>query len=294
MCTKCARLLKAKNMSTNQLKTIHAVHFNDCKNYTTKQLRENFLLDGLEKDNAIELAYTHYDRMVTGVVKPIADIIALPTYVNLKSEYFLERRELGIMNVGGDGTVVADGITYVLSKYDCLYVGRGVKSVTFQSGDANQPAIFFLTSAPAHQSYPTTYLKSTDAAPLELGAKETCNERQLIKYIHNDGIQSCQLVMGVTKIKNGSVWNSVPPHTHDRRSEIYFYFDVATDQRVFHFMGEPQETRHLVVANNEAIVSPSWGIHCGCGTGNYSFIWAMAGENKEFTDMDPAPIASLL
>ncbi|MFL9482984.1 5-dehydro-4-deoxy-D-glucuronate isomerase [Chitinophagaceae bacterium LWZ2-11] len=281
-------------MSTTSLKTLHAVHYNDAKNYTTQALRENFLLQNLEKDNAIELAYTHYDRLIAGLAKPVGQTLTLETYVNLKSNFFLERRELGIINVAGKGTVTADGNAYTLNKYDCLYIGKGVKEVTFASDDSKAPALFYLLSAPAHQTYPTTFMSKEQATPAELGAKETCNERTLSKYIHEGGIQSCQLVMGVTSIKSGSVWNSIPPHTHDRRSEIYFYFDLAAENRVFHFMGEPQETRHLVIANNEVAVSPSWGIHCGCGTGNYSFIWGMGGENKEFTDMDPAPVASLL
>ncbi|MBC7720532.1 MAG: 5-dehydro-4-deoxy-D-glucuronate isomerase [Pedobacter sp.] len=282
-------------MSAISLKTLHSVHFNDAKNYTTQQLREQFLLDGLEKNDAIELTYMHYDRMIAGLAKPVNATLTLPTYVNLKSDYFLERRELGIINTGsGQGTVTVDGKAFQLNKYDCLYIGKGVKDVTFASANAVEPAIFFLLSTPAHQTYPTRLMTIAESTVLELGAKETCNERSLCKYIHNDGIQSCQLVMGITMIKSGSVWNSVPPHTHDRRSEVYFYFDLAADNRIFHIMGQPQETRHLVVANNEAIVSASWGMHFGCGTGNYSFIWAMAGENKEFTDMDPAPIATLL
>jgi 4-deoxy-L-threo-5-hexosulose-uronate ketol-isomerase len=281
-------------MNNISLKTLHAVHFNDAKNYNTQQLRDNFLIQNLEKEDAIELVYTHYDRLIAGLAKPVTKSLLLATYVNLKSDYFLERRELGIINVGGNGTVTADGKKYDLKKYDCVYVGKGVKEVIFSSAEGATPALFYLLSAPAHQSYPTTFMSREEASPTELGAKETCNERTLCKYIHDGGIQSCQLVMGVTSIKSGSVWNSIPPHVHDRRSELYFYFDVAADQRVFHFMGQPQETRHIVVANNEVVASASWGIHCGCGTGNYSFIWGMAGENKEFSDMDPAPVASLL
>lgn len=282
-------------MSAISLKTLHAVHYNDAKHYTTQQLREQFLLSELENNDAISLTYMHYDRMITGIAKPIFNNLVLPTYTNLKSDYFLERREIGIINTGtGRGTITVDGIVFELNKYDCLYIGKGVKDVVFSSATANDPAVFFLQSTTAHQTYPTTLMTFAQSTVLELGAKETCNERSLCKYIHNDGIQSCQLVMGITMIKSGSVWNSVPPHTHDRRSEVYFYFDIAADQRVFHMMGEPQETRHLIVANNQAIVSASWGVHFGCGTGNYSFIWAMAGENKEFTDMDPAPIATLL
>jgi 4-deoxy-L-threo-5-hexosulose-uronate ketol-isomerase len=281
-------------MKVAKLKTIHAVHFTDFKQYNTTQTRENFLLNNIEKDNSIELVYTHYDRMIAGLAKPVSKTVTLPTYENLKSDYFLERRELGIINVAGDGVVTVDKKKYNVNKSDCLYVGKGAKDISFSSKNSKKPAIFFLLSAPAHQTYPTTLMTNAEATHLELGSTATANERTLSKYIHDAGIKSCQLVMGITKIKAGSVWNSVPPHTHDRRSEIYFYFDLAVENRLFHFMGEPQETRHMIIKNNEAIVAPSWSVHYGCGTGNYSFIWAMAGENKQFTDMDPAPITELL
>lgn len=277
----------------SSLKIVHAVHYNDLKKYTTEEIRENFLLENLDKNDSIELIYTHYDRMIAGLAKPVTKTLSLGTYENLKSEYFLERRELGVINVGSDGAVVIDGKTYAVNNKDCIYIGKGAKEVSFASKNADKPAIFYLLSAPAHQTYPTVVMGYTDATHLELGSKATANERILSKYIHNDGIQSCQLVMGFTQIKEGSVWNSVPPHTHDRRCEIYFYFDLAPENMVFHFMGEPQQTRHLLVKNHEAIVSPSWSVHFGCGTGSYTFIWGMAGENKEFTDMDPAPVPSL-
>jgi 4-deoxy-L-threo-5-hexosulose-uronate ketol-isomerase len=281
-------------MKTESLKIIHAVHFEDFKRYNTQQTRDNFLLSELEKKDTIKLVYTHYDRMIAGLAKPVSKTLTLPAYDNLKNDYFLERRELGIINVGGEGTVTVDKKIYKLGKEDCLYVGKGAKNVSFKSSKPAKPALFYLLSAPAHQTYPTTFMKMEDANHLNLGSTGTANERILSQYIHDGGIQSCQLVMGVTKIKAGSVWNSVPPHVHDRRGEIYFYFDMAPETRLFHFMGEPQETRHMLVNNNEAIVSPSWSVHFGCGTSNYSFIWAMAGENKQFTDMDATPISELL
>jgi len=280
--------------AANALQIVHAVHKDDFKHYTTEQTRKNFLLEGLEKDNAIKMIYTHYDRMIAGLAKPISKALTLTTYDNLKAEYFLERRELGIINIGGEGIVTVEKKKYKLGKLDCLYVGKGVKNISFASNNAKKPALFYLLSTPAHQSYPTTFMSAAEAKPLELGDKTTCNERSLYKYIHKDGIQSCQLVMGVTIIKNGSVWNSIPPHTHDRRCEIYFYFDIAEGNKLFHFMGEPQETRHIVMGNHEAVAAPSWSVHFGCSTGSYGFVWAMAGENMEFTDMDAAPIATLL
>jgi 4-deoxy-L-threo-5-hexosulose-uronate ketol-isomerase len=281
-------------MKTESLKVIHAVHFEDFKHYNTQQTRDNFLLSELEKKDTIKLIYTHYDRMIAGLAKPVSKALTLPAYDNLKSEFFLERRELGIINVGGEGTVTVDKKAYKLGKEDCLYVGKGAKNVSFKSSKPTKPALFYLLSAPAHQTYPTTFMKMEDANHLNLGSTATANERILSQYIHDGGIQSCQLVMGVTKIKAGSVWNSVPPHVHDRRGEIYFYFDMAPETRLFHFMGEPQQTRHMLVNNNEAIVSPSWSVHFGCGTSNYSFIWAMSGENKQFTDMDATLISELL
>jgi len=281
-------------MSEATLKTIHPVHFNDFKKYETAQVRENFLLSNLEKDDTIELVYTHYDRMIAGLANPIHHSLELPTYVNLKSDYFLERREIGIFNVGNDGTVEADGIKYELSNQDCLYIGKGTKKVVFSSIDADKPAKFFLCSAPAHQTFPTVLCKVANANHLQLGSTATANERELNQYIYDGGVQSCQLVMGITSIKPGSVWNSVPPHTHDRRSEIYFYFNLTPENILLHVMGKPQETRHLILKNHEAIVSPPWSVHFGTGTSNYSFIWAMAGENKQFTDMDPAPVTTLL
>lgn len=259
----------------------------------TEELRENFLVQHLMAPNKINLTYTHYDRVIIGGAVPVDTIIDLPNHPELRAEYFLERRELGIINLGGKGSVEVDGTSYSLDKADCLYAGKGTKTVRFSSADAKQPALFYLLSAPAHHSYPVQTMKKDAAAPVQLGAVETSNKRTVYKYIHLDGIQSCQLVMGLTVLEPGSVWNSVPPHTHTRRMEVYFYFDLPSEQRIFHFMGEPQQTRHIVVKNNEAIISPPWSTHFGCGTTNYGFIWGMAGENLVYTDMDPAPVTEL-
>jgi 4-deoxy-L-threo-5-hexosulose-uronate ketol-isomerase len=259
----------------------------------TEELRSNFLVENLMQSNILSLTYTHYDRVIIGGVKPVNTSVALPTHEELKADYFLERREVGIINVGGTGIIIADGVTYQLEKLSCLYIGRGTKEVSFASADKTNPADFFLLSTPAHQAYPTTLMHKEAAAPVELGSPATSNERVIYKYIHLDGIRSCQLVMGLTVLKPGSVWNSVPPHTHTRRMEVYFYFDLAAEHRLFHMMGQPQETRHLIMQNHEAVISAPWSMHFGCGTSNYSFVWAMAGENQQFTDMDPAPIATL-
>ena len=231
--------------------------------------------------------------MVVGIVKPVAGSIALDSYPNLRSDYFLERREMGVINVGGNGEIIADGTKYSLKKLDCLYIGKGVKNVEFSKSDEQFPPVFFILSAPAHASYATTLMTAEASSKVDLGSTQTANQRTIYKYIHRDGIQSCQLVMGLTTLHQGSVWNTMPAHTHDRRMEIYFYFDVPEEQRVFHYMGEPTETRHILIGNHEAVVSPPWSIHSGSGTTNYSFIWGMAGENMEFTDMDGVLIKDL-
>lgn len=252
----------------------------------TSELRADFLLESLFEKGSANFVYSHYDRMVVGGLIPGAAAIELANYETLKSEYFLERRELGVINVGGAGTITADGKTFGLDKLSCLYLGKGTQAVSFASNSAEAPAEYFLFSAPAHHAFPTTLYTKEDAAPVTLGSMETANHRTIYKYIHNDGINSCQVVMGLTVLQTGSVWNTMPAHTHDRRSEVYLYFDVPADQGVMHFMGEPQETRHLWVRDRQAIISPPWSIHAGSGTTSYSFIWAMAGENKDFTDMD--------
>jgi len=266
----------------------------ETKKMTTGELRENFLMGGLMKDDEVNLIYSHYDRMIVGGARPVSKTIELPNDEELRADYFLQRRELGIINVGGKGNITAGDTRYDLSKLDALYISRGTQKVLFESIDKNNPAIFYLLSAPAHRDCETRLMKKEETSPVELGASETANKRTIYKYIHADGIQSCQLVMGLTMLTEGSVWNTMPAHTHTRRMEAYFYFDVPGEHRVIHFMGEPKETRHIVVANHEAVVSPPWSIHAGCGTSNYGFIWGMAGENYTYTDMDPAPITEIL
>lgn len=259
----------------------------------TAELRENFHIPGLMQDDQVKLVYSHYDRVIVGGAKPVARAVELPNHPELRADYFLERRELGIINVGGDGVVEADGEKFSLRKLDCLYLGKGVKKVSFTSNDAKAPAVYYLLSSPAHATYATRKLTREEASPTEMGDQTTANRRTIYKYIHADGIQSAQLVMGLTVLSSGSVWNTMPAHVHTRRMEAYFYFDVQENHRVFHFMGEPTETRHLLIANHEAIVSPPWSIHSGCGTAAYSFIWGMAGENYTYTDMDAVAIADI-
>ena len=259
----------------------------------TEELRSNFLIQGLMPDDDIKLVYSHYDRVIVGGTKPVNKTVVLETHAELRAEFFLERREIGIINVGGEGTVQAGDESYTLNKLDALYIGKGVKGVSFKSTNPSAPALFYLLSAPAHQGYPTRKLTKEEASPSLMGDPTTANKRTIYKYIHAEGIQSSQLVMGLTVLESGSVWNTMPSHTHTRRMEAYFYFDVQEEHRVFHFMGQPQQTRHLLVANLEAIISPPWSIHSGCGTAAYGFIWGMAGENYTYTDMDPAPLKEL-
>lgn len=256
----------------------------------TKTLRSNFLMENAFEADQIKLVYSHYDRVIIGGIAPQFLEIKLPTNDNLKADYFLERRELGIINVGGKGKVMVDGVGYEMEKLDCLYVGKGAKNVSFVNVDN---PLFFLMSSPAHQNYPTRLMLQVESTPAQMGALETANQRIIYKYIHSGGIQSCQLVMGLTLLKTGNVWNTMPSHTHDRRMEAYFYFDIPENQGVLHLMGEPQETRHLWVGNHQAIISPPWSIHSGCGTTNYGFIWGMAGENLDFTDMDFVAVSHL-
>jgi 4-deoxy-L-threo-5-hexosulose-uronate ketol-isomerase len=256
----------------------------------TGELRDNFLIEDLMVDDELRLVYSHYDRVIVGGAKPLGKTLSLETDSELKADHFLERRELGIINVGGEGRVEAGGESFSLNKLDALYIGKGVKEVRFTSNSKNSPALFYLLSAPAHQSYPNKKLTKEEALPATVGDGSTANRRTIYKYIHAEGLQSCQLVMGLTILEKGSVWNTMPAHTHTRRMEAYFYFDVAEDQRVFHFMGQPQETRHLLIANHQAVLSPPWSIHSGCGTASYGFIWGMAGENYTYTDMDAAPL----
>ena len=275
------------------MKTLYAVHPDDFKSYPTNTIRDRFLLDDMVKPNEINFAYTHYDRMIIGMAQPVAGDLHLENYSDLRAGYFLERREIGIINVGGDGTICADGQFFKLKKMDCLYIGKGVKDVSFSTDVAAFPAVFYCLSAPAHASYPTTLMTHLNAAKLSAGDASTANLRTINKYIHLDGIKSCQLVMGLTELSEGSVWNTMPAHTHDRRMEAYFYFDVKNEHRVIHYMGKGDETRHIVVKNYDAVISPPWSIHSGSGTSNYNFIWGMAGENLDYTDMDALAISSL-
>jgi 4-deoxy-L-threo-5-hexosulose-uronate ketol-isomerase len=257
------------------------------------EIRDNFLIETLFSENEINLVYTHYDRVITGGVMPTHKAVDLPNYEGLKADFFLERREIGIINVGGDGEVIADGQTFSLRKLDALYLGKGTQNVIFKSNKADTPAQFFLLSAPAHQTYPNLVLTRENASPVDLGSVETANQRTIYKYIHLNGLKSCQIVMGLTVLKTGSVWNTMPSHVHDRRMEVYCYFDVPENNAVCHLMGEPSDTKHIWVQNHQAVVSPPWSIHSGCGTAQYSFIWGMAGENQEFTDMDAVEIKDL-
>lgn len=267
---------------------------NETKKMTTAELRENFLIDKLMEEGKVNLVYSHYDRVIVGGAMPLSTTIELPNHEELRADYFLQRREIGIINVGGKGSVTAGDKKYELNKLDALYISKGTEKVSFASDDAIAPAVFYLLSSPAHRDCETRLMKKEETSPVDLGTSETANKRRIYKYIHADGIQSCQLVMGLTILAEGSVWNTMPAHTHTRRMEAYFYFDVPDEHRVIHFMGEPKETRHLVMANHEAVVSPPWSIHAGCGTANYGFIWGMAGENYNYTDMDPAPITEML
>lgn len=271
-------------------------HMADAVRYsrmTTDELRTTFLLEGMFQPGVIEFAYVDLDRTVIGSAVPNSRPLKLQAEAELRAEYFLERRELGVLNVGGCGSVVVDGVTFDLGKLDCLYIGRGNRSVTFLSKEADEPACFYLLSYPAHKAYPTALAKFADLDGSRLGSEETCNKRTIYKAIHKDGLQSCQLVMGFTLLEPGSNWNTMPPHTHMRRSEVYFYFDMDPAHRVVHFMGPADETKHLMVADKQVVVSPGWSIHAGVGTKNYTFCWGMGGENQDYGDMDLATIAGL-
>ncbi|MBB1193121.1 5-dehydro-4-deoxy-D-glucuronate isomerase [Flavobacterium sp. SOK18b] len=263
----------------------YATNPTDFKNYGTDELREQFLIENIFVPDEIQLTYSMYDRYVVGGVMPVKSSLKLETIPYLKSENFLDRRELGIINVGGAGVVTVDGVVYELNTKEALYVGQGCKEVLFANADGQQ-ALFYINSAPAHTSYPTKKIGREDAEIIPLGDEITANKRILNKLIVNSIVQTCQLQMGLTELLPGNVWNTMPAHTHDRRMEAYFYFDIQAPQTVCHFMGEPQNTRHLFMQNHQAVLSPEWSIHSGAGTSNYSFIWGMAGENLDYGDMD--------
>ena len=279
-------------MNTNY-KVRYASSPKEVKKMNTKQLRKEFLIKKVMNEDNIKWVYSHYDRYITGGVVPVKKAVTLETIDPLKAEYFLERRELGIINVGQTGIVKVDGKEYTLEYKEALYVGRGNKKVIFSSKSDNNPARFYLNSTPAHKTFPTKKISQADAEIVELGSLETANARTIRKLIVNSIVETCQLQMGMTELKTGSVWNTMPAHSHDRRMEVYFYFEVPEDQAVSHFMGKPQETRHIWMKNEQAVISPPWSIHAGSGTSNYVFIWGMAGENLDYGDMNHCKITEL-
>ncbi|WP_105617352.1 5-dehydro-4-deoxy-D-glucuronate isomerase [Vallitalea okinawensis] len=268
----------------------YASHPDDVKFYTTEELRREFLIQNLFQENDVHMVYSHVDRIITAGAMPTTEKVHLEKNVdcekNLGVSYFLERREMGIINIGGKGTVVVGDETFELDNRDGLYIGMGNKGINFTSEDPAKPAKFYINCAPAHKSYPNVKISIDDATPLHLGSDEQSNKRTIYQYVHPNVLKSCQLLMGMTILEPQNVWNTMPCHTHERRMEVYFYFDMDDDNVVFHYMGQPQETRHIVMRNEEAVISPSWSIHSGCGTKNYTFIWGMVGENQTFTDMD--------
>lgn len=271
----------------------HGIHPEHAKTLDTEALRREFLIEGLFQKDALKMVYSHIDRIITGGVCPVDQRLELTVTKELGVDYFFQRREMGIINIGATGSVWVDGKEYPLGNRECLYVGMGPQKVAFTSAEKSRPAKFYFNSTPAHTAYPVVKLTMNDAQHLHLGTQERVNVRDIYQFIHPKVLRSCQLVMGMTVLAPGSSWNSMPCHTHDRRMEVYFYFDLPVDSVVFHFMGEPSQTRHLVVRNEQAVISPSWSIHSGVGTSHYTFIWGMAGENQTFTDMDEVPMAEL-
>ncbi len=264
------------------------------KTLTTDLLRNEFLVESIFVSGKITTLYSDVDRAIIGGAMPIGSPLELlASKKEMASDFFCERREIGIMNIGGNGSITVDGNIFPMDLKDVVYIGKGVKSITFASANHETPALFYFISYPAHTSYPVTHAKFSQAEPQKLGSEKDSNKRTIYKYIHPNGIKSCQLVMGMTELDEGSIWNTMPSHTHLRRSEVYLYFNLKQDAVIFHMMGEPNETRHLVVRNQQAVISPSWSIHSGAGTSNYSFIWAMGGENQEFGDMDAISMSTL-
>lgn len=265
--------------------TIHPDH---ARTLDTDGLRAHFHIAGLFAPDAMNMTYTHYDRVIVFGVCPVAGAVEAPNDVSgvTGTDFLLQRREMGIINIGGPGKVSVDGEAFGLGSQEGLYIGAGARNITFSSDDAAHPAKFYGNCAPAHRNYPNKHVTLEEASPVTLGARETNNERTIYRYLHPNVMPTCQLLMGLTKLAPGSNWNTMPAHLHDRRMEVYVYFDMAPDALVFHMMGKPQETRHIVMRNEEAVISPPWSIHSGCGTGNYTFIWAMSGENQVFEDMD--------
>ena len=264
----------------------YANHPEDSKHYTTEELRKHYLIEKVFIEDEVNLVYSHVDRVIAGGITPVKKALKLEGCKELGSEYFLERRELGVINIGGDGKVVIDGVEYEVKSREGLYVGMGSKELVFISADEKNPAKFYINSSPAHKTYPTVMINLEKANKVHLGDLANSNKRTIYQYVHPAVCQSCQLVMGMTMLEPNNMWNTMPCHTHERRMEVYLYFDMTDDNKVFHLMGEPNETRHIVMGNEQAVISPSWSIHSGVGTKNYTFIWGMAGENQTFTDMD--------
>ena len=271
----------------------HSVHPDHAKHFTSDDLIKNFLVKSLFKKDEINLIYSHIDRIIVGGINPVDKELLLKAGKEIGVNYFLERREMGIINIAGSGIITIDGKKYTLDNRDALYIGMGAKEVGFSSVDKKNPSRFYINSAPAHKAYPTTKISIKDANKVELGSLEESNKRTIYQYIHPDILKTCQLIMGLTILEPNNVWNTMPCHTHDRRMEVYFYFDMEPDSVVFHLFGEPTETRHIIVRNEEAVIMPSWSIHAGIGTRNYTFIWGMVGENQTFTDMDHVPMSVL-
>ncbi|MDR1463814.1 MAG: 5-dehydro-4-deoxy-D-glucuronate isomerase [Oscillospiraceae bacterium] len=263
----------------------HCISKEEYARMTTAQLRENFLVEDLFLPGQLRLTYSHYDRIIAGGVLPTEEAVALDAAAELAADFFLQRREMGVINIAGDGVISADGTDYPMKKYDCLYLGRGTREVCFRSLDAAAPAAFYLNSVPAHRATPAVHIPQEKAVRLAAGSGGECNERTIYKYIIDGNVESCQLAMGLTVLAEGSVWNTMPCHTHERRMEVYFYFDVPQNQTVFHLMGPGNETRHIAVGDRQAVISPSWSVHSGIGTQNYTFIWGMCGENQAYDDM---------
>lgn len=264
----------------------YANHPEDSKHYTTEELRKHYFIETIFTADEPSLTYSHVDRIIAGGIMPVKKEVRLEGSKELGSEFFLERRELGVINIGGAGKIIVDGIEYKMNHKDGLYVGMGSKELVFISDDENVPAKFYVNSAPAHMTYPIVKIDIEKANPVKLGSLSNSNERTIFQYVHPAVCKSCQLLMGMTVLEPNNMWNTMPCHTHERRMEVYFYFNMQPETRVFHLMGEPTETRHLVVGNEQGVISPSWSIHSGVGTSNYTFIWGMVGENQTFTDMD--------
>ena len=267
---------------------------NGFKRFTTEELRKSFLIDSLFVENKIPLVYSDIDRSITGSAVPVGKIQKLTaTKKEMAAEYFAERREVGVINIGKKGSITLDNKKYVMNHFDALYIGRGTKKIEFESADSKKPAKFYFVSYPAHKEYPSKHIKHSVATPVKLGSLADSNSRTIHKYIHTEILQTCQLAMGLTILEKGSVWNTMPAHTHQRRSEVYMYFNLDPDSLVVHLLGSPDETRHIIIRNEQAVLSTSWSMHSGCGTKNYAFIWAMGGENQVYDDMDWIPMKDL-